>query len=86
MDDQGALKFFTKAAEHGDADGMFMLAFCLYYGIGTPMNKPKIGKAYEELLKLQEVLNNSNQHSVIRKNISSGWINRRMSEARGLAK
>lgn len=86
LDDQGALKFFTKAAEYGDADGMFMLAFCLYYGIGTPMNKPKIGEAYEELLKLREILNNSEQPSVIRENISSGWINRKMREAQGFAR
>lgn len=86
MDDRAALNFFKKAADYGDVDGMFMYAFCLYYGIGSPTNKPRQDKAYEELLNLQNVLDDSNQSSAIRKEGFSGWIGKRMSEARALAK
>lgn len=73
MDERKALALFTKAADLGDADGMYMQAFCLFYGIG----KKDVHKAYRILLIWRE-----QPASEILRN--SGWARRRLDEAQQL--
>jgi hypothetical protein len=73
MDERKALALFTKAADLGDADGMYMQAFCLFYGIG----KKDVHKAYRILLIWRE-----QPASEILRN--SGWARCRLDEAQQL--
>lgn len=78
MDERKALTLFTKAADLGDADGMFMEAFCLFYGIGRTSNSKKdIYEAYR-ILSIWQSLPGSQALS------GSGWVQRRLNEAKQL--
>lgn len=73
MDERKALAMFTKAADLGDADGMYMQAFCLFYGIG----KKDVHKAYRILLIWREQVASETLRN-------SGWARRRLDEAQQL--
>ena len=82
MDDRAALKYFKSAAESGDIYGMFMYAFCLYYGIGNTMAKADVRKAYEVLLNMQDKMSSNVAPSgTADKVILNGWVARRLREA-----
>ena len=83
MSDRTALEYFKTASEYGVVDAMFMQAFCLYYGIGSPKNRPDVNQAYTILCQLaDELSNDSSVSSITRGLIGSGWLARRLSEAR----
>ena len=75
MDDRKALKLFESAANSGEAEAMFMQAFCLFYGIGV--TKKDVSKAYRVLLDWEKC-------SASQSLRSSGWAKRRLSEAHEL--
>lgn len=78
MDERKALTLFTKAADLGDADGMFMEAFCLFYGIGRTSNSKKdIYEAYRILSNWQSLPGSQALRG-------SGWARRRLYEAQQL--
>ena len=75
MDERKALTLFSKAADLGDADGMFMEAFCLFYGIGrTSTSKKDIYEAYRILSSWQSQPGAQSLRG-------SGWVRRRLKEA-----
>lgn len=75
MDDRKALKLFESAAKNGEAEAMFMQAFCLFYGIGSA--KKDVSKAYRVLLDWEKC-------SASQSLRNSGWSQRRLSEAHEL--
>ncbi|MCR5751794.1 MAG: hypothetical protein K6G91_07520 [Kiritimatiellae bacterium] len=75
MDERKALKLFESAAENGEAEAMFMQAFCWFYGIGA--TKRDVSKAYCALLDWEK-------SSASRSLRNSGWAQRRLSEAHEL--
>lgn len=78
MDEKKALALFEKAADLGDADGMYMQAFCLFYGIGrTSHGEKDIREAY----RILSIWRESPTAELLRK---SGWARRRLDEAREL--
>lgn len=72
MDDRKALKLFESAANSGEAEAMFMQAFCLFYGIGV--TKKDVSKAYRVLLDWEKCADSQSLRN-------SGWAKRRLSEA-----
>ena len=78
MDERRALALFKEAADLGDADGMYMQAFCLFYGIGrTSRSEKDIQEAY----RILSVWSESPTSKSLRKR---GWAGRRLEEARRL--
>ena len=74
MDERKSLQLFEGAANAGDAEAMFMQAFCLFYGIGTQSNNSNTANAYRVLLGWE-------QHADSESLRNSGWAKRRLSEA-----
>ena len=70
MDERKAFKLFESAASFGEAEAMFMQAFCLFYGIG----RKDVSKAYRVLLDWE-------QYTASQPLRNSGWARRRLSEA-----
>ena len=78
IDDRTALTMFTKAADLGDSDAMYMQAFCLFYGIGRMSNNEKdVREAYRILTKWKSQPGAQSLRD-------SGWAHRRLKEARQL--
>ena len=78
MDERKALTMFAKAADLGDADGMYMQAFCLFYGIGRMSSSKKdVHEAYSILSHWQSLPGSQSLRG-------SGWAHRRLKEARQL--
>ena len=81
-DDRRALDYFKRAMDYGDIDGMFMYAFCLYYGIGSATGKTNKSKAYEVLQAMRgKIDKNFTGASTVCEVISNGWVARRLEEA-----
>ncbi len=78
MNERRAFTLFTKAADLGDADGMYMQAFCLFYGIGRTNNsKEDVHEAYSILSHWQSLPGSQSLRD-------SGWAHRRLKEAQQL--
>lgn len=79
MDERKMLDYFKKAADGGDEDGMFMYAFCLYYGIGK--TRPDLKEVYAALERLKDSIAAAPlDKSACRQCINSGWAFRRLKE------
>jgi TPR repeat protein len=78
MDERRALALFEKAAELGDADGMYMQAFCLFYGIGRTSHSEK------DILESYRILSIWRESPTAGSLKKSGWAQRRLDEARQL--
>ena len=75
MDDRKALKLFESAANFGEAEAMFMQAFCLFYGIGR--SSKDVSRAYRVLLDWEKKPASQPWRN-------SGWASRRLNEAHEL--
>ena len=78
MDEKKALALFEKAADLGDADGMYMQAFCLFYGIGRPNHGEK---DIQEAYRILSIWRESPASESLQKR---GWARRRLDEAQQL--
>jgi TPR repeat protein len=38
QDDEAAARFYSRAADHGEAEGMYYLGLCFFQGLGVPQN------------------------------------------------
>lgn len=78
INERTAVTMFKKAADLGDADAMYMQAFCLFYGIDSiSRSENDIREAYRILTKWESQPGSQTLRD-------SGWARRRLKEARQL--
>ena len=78
INERTAVTMFTKAADLGDADAMYMQAFCLFYGIGS------ISRSEKDIREAYRILTKWESQSGAQSLRDCGWAHRRLKEAQQL--